>query len=199
MSMLLGKEAYLEDWNSTITSAVAGGSKFDVNFDFEEEIGLPGAFLIKNNHYSEFYLKTLTLEHVPGHDRLHFVCGSWVYPDKKYDKPRVFFTNKTYLPHEMPKPLLQYTEQELMALRSNGQGELQEWDRVYDYAYYNDLGNPDKGPKYARPVLGGSAKYPYPRRGRTGRPPTKSGCGANGSASPNNTKRKRNTRTVVVK
>ncbi|XP_040944404.1 linoleate 9S-lipoxygenase 1-like isoform X2 [Gossypium hirsutum] len=146
MSMLLGKEAYLEDWNSTITSAVAGGSKFDVNFDFEEEIGLPGAFLIKNNHYSEFYLKTLTLEHVPGHDRLHFVCGSWVYPDKKYDKPRVFFTNKTYLPHEMPKPLLQYTEQELMALRSNGQGELQEWDRVYDYAYYNDLGNPDKGP-----------------------------------------------------
>ncbi|TYG86381.1 hypothetical protein ES288_A13G129900v1 [Gossypium darwinii] len=170
----LGKEAYLEDWNSTETSAVAGESKFDVNFDFEEEIGLPGAFLIRNNHHSEFYLKTLTLEHVPGHGRLHFVCNSWVYPDKKYDNPRVFFTNKTYLPHEMPKPLLQYREQELMALRGNGQGELQESDRIYDYAYYNDLGNPDKGPEYARPVLGGSAKYPYPRRGRTGRPPAKS-------------------------
>ncbi|PPS11511.1 hypothetical protein GOBAR_AA09130 [Gossypium barbadense] len=353
----LGKEAYLEDWNSTETSAVAGESKFDVNFDFEEEIGLPGAFLIRNNHHSEFYLKTLTLEHVPGHGRLHFVCNSWVYPDKKYDNPRVFFTNKpktesripllmslniyvprderfghlkmsdflayalksivqfivpelqdltdkthnefdsledvlklyyggvklpsgplldniinniplemlkeifrtdeaqllkfpvpqviqdsktawrtdeefaremlagvnpviirllqefppksnldpkvygnqnsaitkehiehnlegltvekTYLPHEMPKPLLQYREQELMALRGNGQGELQESDRIYDYAYYNDLGNPDKGPEYARPVLGGSAKYPYPRRGRTGRPPAKSALRTN--------------------
>ncbi|XVF41922.1 hypothetical protein PTKIN_Ptkin01aG0319600 [Pterospermum kingtungense] len=170
----LGKPAYLENWISTETSVAAGESRFSVDVDWEEEIGTPGAILIKNNHHSEFYLKTVTLEHVPGHGRIHFVCNSWVYPDKKYEKDRVFFTNKTYLPHEMPETLRKYREEELKALRGNGEGELQEWDRVYDYAYYNDLGDPDKDPEYARPVLGGSAKYPYPRRGRTGRPPTKS-------------------------
>jgi linoleate 9S-lipoxygenase len=82
---------------------------------------------------------------------------------------------QTYLPSEIPAPLLKYRKEELVNLRGDGTRELQEWDRVYDYAYYNDLGNPDEDPKNARPILGGSSEHPYPRRGRTGRPPTKIG------------------------
>ncbi|XP_010094672.2 probable linoleate 9S-lipoxygenase 5 [Morus notabilis] len=169
----VGKPAYLEDWITTISPLTAGDSAYEVYFDWDEKIGVPGAFIIRNEHHSEFYMKTLTLENVPGHGRLHFVCNSWVYPTDKYRTDRIFFTNKTYLPSETPATLRKYREEELVNLRGDGKGELKEWDRVYDYAYYNDLGNPDKGEKYVRPVLGGSAKYPYPRRGRTGRPPTK--------------------------
>ncbi|XP_034218773.1 probable linoleate 9S-lipoxygenase 5 [Prunus dulcis] len=169
----LGEPAYLEDWITTITPLTVGDSAYKVTFDWEEEIGVPGAILIKNNHHSEFFLKTITLEDVPREGRVHFVCNSWVYPAEKYTKDRVFFVNKTFLPSETPLPLRKYREEELVHLRGDGKGELQEWDRVYDYAYYNDLGNPDKGSKYARPTLGGSSGYPYPRRGRTGRPATK--------------------------
>ncbi|CAK7340714.1 unnamed protein product [Dovyalis caffra] len=169
----LGKRAYLEEWITTIAPLTAGETAFKVTFDWDEDIGVPGAFLIRNNHHSEFYLKTVTLEDVPGQGRVHFVCNSWVYPAKHYSKDRIFFTNQTYMPHETPAPLRKYREEELFNLRGNGEGELKEWDRVYDYAYYNDLGDPDKGPNYVRPVLGGSSEYPYPRRGRTGRVATK--------------------------
>ena len=82
---------------------------------------------------------------------------------------------QSYLPSETPAPLQYYRQQELVNLRGDGIGERKEWDRVYDYALYNDLGDPDKGPEYVRQILGGSSDFPYPRRGRTGRAPTKTG------------------------
>ncbi|XP_047336921.1 probable linoleate 9S-lipoxygenase 5 [Impatiens glandulifera] len=173
----LSKETYLDNWISSSTSIAAGDSVFDVVFEWEvKNMGCPGAFIIRNNHSNEFYLKSLTLDHVPAHGKVHFVCNSWVYPKEKYATDRVFFTNQTYLPNETPVALVSLREEELKNLRGDGMDntkKLEEWDRVYDYAYYNDLGDPDRGENYARPVLGGSSEYPYPQRGRTSRPLTK--------------------------
>ncbi|KAL2469912.1 Linoleate 9S-lipoxygenase 5 [Abeliophyllum distichum] len=169
----LGKTVFLENWISKVTSLSAEDEvTFNVTFEWDESIGVPGAFIIRNHHHSQFYLKTVTLEDVPGHDKLHFVCNSWVYPAHRYTYDRVFFVNKTYLPFDTPEPLRLYREEELINLRGNGSGMLKEWDRVYDYSFYNDLGSPEKGQDHERPVLGGS-EYPYPRRGRTGRRPNK--------------------------
>ncbi|XVE63008.1 hypothetical protein DITRI_Ditri06bG0165200 [Diplodiscus trichospermus] len=171
MGAKVGIPIYLKDPNFT---PLLADSNFTVEFDWTEDFGTPGALLVRNLNSAEFYLKTVTLEDVPGRGRITFICNSWVYNIDKNLTARIFFANKTYAPDQMPKPLRRYREEELRILRGNGQGELQEWDRVYDYAVYNDLGNPDAGPEYKRQTLGGSAEFPYPRRGRTGRPPTKS-------------------------
>ncbi|CAH9087280.1 unnamed protein product [Cuscuta europaea] len=167
------KPAYLDNWMLNNSLLADGESAFQVTFEWTEDFGIPGAFNIQNNHPSEFFLKTLTLEDVPNHGQVHFICYSWVYQSSKYNYDRVFFANQAYLPSQTPASLQKYRDEELVNLRGTGTGELKEWDRVYDYAYYNDLGEPDKGPEYARPVLGGNSEYPYPRRGRTGRSPTK--------------------------
>jgi lipoxygenase len=74
-----------------------------------------------------------------------------------------------YLPDKTPPGLVQLRETEKVNLRGDGLGERKPWDRIYDYAIYNDLGDPTK-PGDARPNLGGNKELPYPRRCRTGRP-----------------------------
>ncbi|XVF41916.1 hypothetical protein PTKIN_Ptkin01aG0319300 [Pterospermum kingtungense] len=171
----VGRQEALEHWNLTFTPPLAGGdSLYKASFEWDEELGTPGAIIVRNNHAAEFFLKTITLDDVPGAGRIHFLCNSWVYPDSQYKKPRVFFSNKTYLPHEMPAPLRKYRKEELEASRGDGKRKLKFGDRVYDYALYNDLGDPDRSSELARPILGGSSEHPYPRRGRTSRPPSRS-------------------------
>ncbi|KAK7381801.1 hypothetical protein VNO80_00348 [Phaseolus coccineus] len=173
---LVGKEAYLEGAVTTIPTLGAGKCEFDVHFDWDiEHMGIPGAFIIKNHLKVEFFLVSLTLEDVPTREGpMHFVCNSWVYYHFVYKKDRIFFANETYVPNETPVPLVSYREAELQILRGNGEGKLRQYHRVYDYDVYNDLGDPDKNEDLARPVLGGSD--PYPRRGRTGRKPTRKDC-----------------------
>ncbi|EOA29580.1 hypothetical protein CARUB_v10012957mg [Capsella rubella] len=174
----LGKAAHLENWVTKIkTSVTAEETAFGVTFDWDESMGPPVAFVIKNHHHSQFYLKSLTLRGFPGHEGgpIHFLCNSWIYPNHRYRSDRVFFSNKAYLPSETPELMKELREEELMNLRGDEKdGEFKDWDRVYDYAYYNDLGAPDKGPDSSRPVLGGSTDLPYPRRCKSGRKPTKS-------------------------
>lgn len=84
----------MENFLLTLTPLAAGETAFGVTFDWNEEFGVPGAFVIKNMHINEFFLKSLTLEDVPNHGKVHFVCNSWVYPSFRYKSDRIFFANQ---------------------------------------------------------------------------------------------------------
>ncbi|KAK7261670.1 hypothetical protein RIF29_27986 [Crotalaria pallida] len=169
----VGKEAFLEGIITSLPTLGAHESAFNIHFEWDEDFGIPGAFFIKNFMQVEFFLRSLTLEDIPNHGTIHFIANSWIYNSKTYQYDRIFFANHSYLPSATPAPLVKYREEELELLRGDGTGERREYDRIYDYDVYNDLGNPDKNEKLARPVLGGNATLPYPRRGRTGRKATR--------------------------
>ncbi|KAK3200544.1 hypothetical protein Dsin_023959 [Dipteronia sinensis] len=144
--------------------------KYKADFKVPLDFGEVGAIYVKNEHRTEFFLKDVVLEGFPN-SPLKITCDSWIQP-KSVEEKRIFFTYKSYLPSETPNGLEKLRSKELEKLRGNGQGRRKTSDRIYDYDVYNDLGSPDTDPNLARPVLGGK-QNPYPRRGRTGRPPCK--------------------------
>ncbi|TVU18650.1 hypothetical protein EJB05_34759 [Eragrostis curvula] len=136
---------------------------YQVTFFVDPDFGTPGAVVVKNGlKNDQFFLRHVQLQ--LAEDRgLHFECNSWVYPSKKTNSDRVFFVNTSYLPDKTPEALRLLRDEELRSLRGTGRGERKDWESVYDYDIYNDLGNPDKE-DHARPALGGNAILPYPRR-----------------------------------
>ncbi|KAK8501769.1 hypothetical protein V6N12_072906 [Hibiscus sabdariffa] len=150
--------------------------KFKLKFEVARDFGVPGAFAVENNDKHEFFLKSASFRYInnPGVSEcrcFRFYCGSWVYPISKTRIKRIFFSNQLYLPQNTPKGLEELRKKELEELRGGSKDERKPWDRTYEHDCYNDLGDPDNGRQHARPVLGGSPQFPYPRRLRTGRPP----------------------------
>ncbi|CAN1287465.1 Linoleate 13S-lipoxygenase 3-1, chloroplastic [Linum perenne] len=163
------KRAVLKDWSKK-SNVKAERVHYSADFILDSDFGVPGAITVSNKHQREFFLETITLEGFAS-GPVHFPCNSWVQSTKHHPAKRIFFSNEPYLPSETPSGLRALRERELKDLRGDGTGVRKLSDRIYDYAIYNDLGNPDKGIDYARPALGGE-RIPYPRRCRTGREPT---------------------------
>ncbi|KAI3418270.1 Lipoxygenase [Psidium guajava] len=163
----LSKKAILRHVKSTKDKGLSI-TIYSVKFKVEAEFGIPGAFLITNKHKHKFFLQSATFE-VLSVKIIHFDCQSWVYPIRRTKTDRIFFSNASYLPNQTPAAMVELRREELHSLRGDGTGERKEWERIYEYDYYGDLGNADQGHAYARPFLGGTQAHPYPRRIRTGR------------------------------
>ncbi|GFP94416.1 linoleate 13s-lipoxygenase 2-1 chloroplastic [Phtheirospermum japonicum] len=144
---------------------------YETNFDIPYDFGEIGAVIIEHEHRNEMYVKDIVFDGLKG-GSINVTCDSWIHTKDDKQVKRVFFSNKSYLPFQTPSGLTRYRREELITLRGDGQGERKKSDRIYDYDFYNDLGDPDDSDDdLARPVLGG-AEHPYPRRCRTGRPRT---------------------------
>ncbi|GAB4829332.1 Lipoxygenase 6, chloroplastic [Ancistrocladus abbreviatus] len=145
--------------------------EYEANFTVPLDFGNPGAVLITNFHNKEFYLVEIVL-HWFGGGPIYFTANSWIHSRNDNPESRIIFKNQAYLPSQTPPGIKDLRREDLLSIRGNGKGERKLHERVYDYAPYNDLGNPDKD-DLARPVLAGEER-PYPRRCRTGRPGMKS-------------------------
>ena len=145
--------------------------KYECVFDMPEDFGTVGAIRVQNQHHREMFIREMKLELPSG--SVTFTCNSWVTPKSIDPTKRIFFSNKSYLPSATPEPLKKLRKEELETLQGNNRervGEFAKHERVYDYDVYNDVGDPEKDERLARPVMGGLS-YPYPRRCKTGRKP----------------------------
>uniref|UniRef100_A0A9I9D8L2 Lipoxygenase n=1 Tax=Cucumis melo TaxID=3656 RepID=A0A9I9D8L2_CUCME len=133
------------------------------------DFGAIGGVLVENERNKELFLMDIVIHGIPTQYHLHFPCNSWIQSKDK----RIFFTTKSYLPPNTPDGLKRYRREELRNLQGSGYKKHESHHRIYDYDVYNDLGDPDKGVRYSRPILGGK-QFPYPRRCMTGRPRTSS-------------------------
>lgn len=90
----VGKATFLEGIISSLPTLGAGQSAFRIHFEWDDDMGIPGAFYIKNFMQTEFFLVSLTLDDIPNHGSIYFVCNSWLYNAKHYKSDRIFFANK---------------------------------------------------------------------------------------------------------
>uniref|UniRef100_A0ACD5WSL5 Uncharacterized protein n=1 Tax=Avena sativa TaxID=4498 RepID=A0ACD5WSL5_AVESA len=162
--------ASIKDWSQK-RGAKGENVVYTAEFTVDADFGEPGAVLVANRHHREFFLESIVVESGLPCGTVYFACNSWVQTTGELPDGRVFFSNKPYLPSQTPPGLREIRDKELKDLRGDGTGVRKISDRIYDYAMYDDLGNPDRGKEFIRPILGGQ-KIPYPRRCRTGRPPT---------------------------
>ncbi|KAI4336606.1 hypothetical protein L6164_015112 [Bauhinia variegata] len=151
---------------SNLSYIVEYAADFTVPYDF----GCPAAILVTNLHGKEFYLLEIVIHGFDG-GPIFFPANTWIHSQNDNPQNRIIFKNQAYLPSQTPAGIKDLRQEDLLRIRGTGKGERKKHDRIYDYATYNDLGNPDKDEDLARPVLGGD-EWPYPRRCRTGRPPT---------------------------
>lgn len=145
--------------------------EYTADFTVPADFGNPGAILVTNFHGKEFYLLEIVIH---GFDEgpVFFPANTWIHSRNDNPEGRIVFRNQAYLPSQTPPGMKDLRREDLLSFRGTGKGERKHHERIYDYDVYNDLGNPDKDEDLARPVIGGDER-PYPRRCRTGRPPSK--------------------------
>ncbi|WJX53004.1 Lipoxygenase 6, chloroplastic [Trifolium repens] len=166
-------ESYVRGWlpkPSNIPYVVEYSADFTVPTDF----GSPAAILITNLRPKEFHLLEIIL-HGFAEGPVFFPANTWIHSRNDNPQSRIIFKNQAYLPSQTPPGIKNLRLEDLLSIRGSGthqENERKSHERIYDYAPYNDLGNPDKE-ELVRPVLGDQER-PYPRRCRTGRPPTRS-------------------------